>query len=154
MATAHKMPPNTIHPSVQIPTQSQYKPVKDSPAIKGLNMIAASISMLGAIIIFISPLAIIAFITFFGDRFVGTPHPDSFWFVLTTFSKMGAICLVILATVGAVYAFIFVFSNLIKLSAQRLENRSPQEQNNTEEDRQDQSIGIFDRRVAKEYKSR
>lgn len=150
MATVLNTPQGTSPPSGPILNEGQYKPVHESLALRGLKGIAGITYMLGATVIFISPLAIIAFITFFGDRFVGTPHPDSIWFVFTTFSKMAAICMVVLTVVGAICAVIFILSHLIHLSAKYFERISTEGQSNTDILIEIEPIGVFDRRVALE----
>jgi len=152
MATVQNILPSPSPRAVVTPTENTYKPVSEPLAVKGLKGIAGITSMMGATVIFISPLAIIAFITLFGDRFVGTPHPNSIWFVLTTFSKMGAICMAVLAVVGAISASIFVFSHVIKLSADRMERISTQGNDNPDVELEAEPIGVFDRRVAAEQK--
>jgi|GEM_PF-5043437 hypothetical protein len=154
MATVQNILPSPSPGVVVTPTENIYKPFSEPFALKGLKGIARMTSMMGATVIFISPLAIIAFITLFGDRFVGTPHPNSIWFVMTTFSKMGAICLAVLAVVGAISASIFVFSHVIKLSADRMERMSTQGNDDPDVDLEVEPIGVFDRRIAAEQKKK
>jgi hypothetical protein len=131
-----------------------YRPFTEPFAIKGLKGIAGISSMMGATLIFASPLAIIALITWVGDRYVGEVHPDSIWFVLTTFSKMGAICLVVLAVIGVISASIFVFSHVLKLYAHRIEKMRAQVKLGMHGSLTGTPVGVFRRRIPKFKKNR
>jgi hypothetical protein len=58
----------------------------------------------------------------------------------------------VLAVVGAISASIFVFSHVIKLSADRMERISTQGNDNPDVELEAEPIGVFDRRVAAEQK--
>jgi hypothetical protein len=131
-----------------------YLPFTEPLVIKGLKVMAGISSIMGATLIFASPLAIIALITWVGDRYVGEVHPDSIWFVLTTFSKMGAICLAVLAVIGVISASIFVFSHGLNLYANRIVKMRAQVKLNMNGGLTGAPLGVFHRRIPKLKRNR